>query len=309
MALIIFPLHFCLQLLTVIFFGSSIIILSIPKFLFPFSAFQHAINKLLCWLLGNYGVTSIAFLNLFNRTEWDYACNGEINQDSWYLLTSNHLSYLDIILLLKWAHGRIPSPKFFIKQELIWMPLVGQAAWALDMPFMKRYSREQIRKKPALRNKDIETTRKQCEKYKAHPTTVINFIEGTRFTIERHKKASQKGGKLNHLLPPKAGGVAFTLASMGELFEHVVDVTLIYPHNNGNVMFAMLCGNLKKVVMHINLTPMKPDMIGDYYNDAQFKQQFQSTLNAQWEAKDQTISQYLQQSESQHIKADYLPRS
>ena len=177
------------------------------------------------------------------------------------------------------------------------MPFIGQAAWALDMPFMKRYSREQIRKKPTLRNQDIETTRKHCAKYKARPTTVINFIEGTRFTLAKHQKAGQKGSQLHHLLPPKAGGMAFTLASMGELFDQVIDVTLIYPHNNGNVMFAMLCGNLKKVVMRVNLANLDNDMIGDYYNDEQFKQQFQAKLNAQWQAKDQAIAQYLQQAE------------
>lgn len=308
MALIIFPLHFCLQLLTVVFFGSSIILLAIPKFLLPLSAFRRAVNNLSCWLLGNYGVVSIALLNLFNRTEWDCVCNGEINKNSWYLLTSNHISYLDIILLLKWAQGRIPSPKFFIKQELIWMPLVGQAAWALDMPFMKRYSREQIRKNPALRNKDIETTRQHCNKYKLRPTTVINFVEGTRFTSERHKKACNKGSALNHLLPPKAGGIAFTLASMGELFEEVIDVTLLYPHNTGNVMFAMLCGNLKKVVMHVNVIKLegatKAAMIGDYYNDNQFKQQFQANLNTHWATKDKTIAQYLESANNPLLSSD-----
>lgn len=297
MALIIFPLHLCLQLVSLALFGSSIILLAIPKFLLPFSVPQAVIDKLLSWLLGNFGVTSVALLKLFNRVEWDDTCYGEINQNSWYLITANHLSYLDIILLLKWAHGRIPSPKFFIKQELIWMPFIGQAAWALDMPFMKRYSREQIRKNPTLRNQDVETTRKHCAKYKARPTTVINFIEGTRFTQVKHQKACQKGHQFNHLLPPRAGGMAFTLASMGELFDHVVDVTLIYPHNNGNVMFAMLCGNLKKVVMHVNLTDLADDMIGDYYNDEQFKQQFQAKLNAQWQMKDQAIAQYLQQAQ------------
>jgi len=283
-------------------------LLAIPKFLLPFARSQHAINGLSCWLLGCYGVVSIAFLNLFNRVEWDYNIEGDIDQESWYLLTSNHLSYLDIILLLKWAHGRIPSPKFFIKQELIWMPFVGQAAWALNMPFMKRFSREQIRNNPALRNKDIETTRKHCERYKLRPTTVINFVEGTRYTASRHQKARQKGSELNHLLPPKAGGIAFTLASMGELFEEVIDVTLLYPHNTGNVMFAMLCGNLKKIVIHINVAKlegqMKEAMVGDYYNNAQFKQQFQANLNTLWAKKDHTIAQYLDAAESAMLDSD-----
>jgi 1-acyl-sn-glycerol-3-phosphate acyltransferase len=35
-------------------------------------------------------------------------------------------------------HGRIPFLKFFLKQELIWVPVIGLAWWALDFPFMKR---------------------------------------------------------------------------------------------------------------------------------------------------------------------------
>ena len=106
----------------------------------------------------------------------------------WYLMTSNHQSWADILVLQKVTNRRVPSLKFFLKQELIWVPLLGLAWWALDFPFMKRYSRAQLEKRPELKGKDMETTRKACEKYAHYPVSVMNFFEGTRFTEEKHRQ-------------------------------------------------------------------------------------------------------------------------
>lgn len=246
---------------------------------------------MLDWCVSHYGTTAVFWIELFNRPVWDYKLEGAPNKESWYLLISNHISYLDIILILNWSHQHIPTPKFFIKKELLWMPLVGQAAWALEMPFMQRYSRDQVKKNPDLQKKDVETTQSYCEKYRHTPTTVINFAEGTRFTPEKQKR---KGGQFQHLLPPKAGGIAFTLASMGELFDHTIDVTLQYPDNKKHVMMDMLKGRLKRIVMHIKLVPIDQEMIGDYFGDPAFKARFQNKLNAYWLEKDQAITNLLE---------------
>lgn len=291
MVFIVFPIHFILQLVTVSFFAASIILIAIPKFLLPITTIRNRLNLMLDWCVSHYGITAVFWIQLFNKPVWEYKSEGEPNKNSWYLLISNHISYLDIILILNWYHQHIPAPKFFIKKELFWMPLIGQAAWALDMPFMQRYSRDQIKKNPNLQKKDIETTRKYCEKYRNTPTTVINFVEGTRFTVEKQQR---KGGEFNHLLPPKAGGIAFTLASMGELFDNIVDVTLQYPDNQGHVMMDMLKGKLKRVVMHVRLIPLDKDMIGDYFGDPEFKRQFQKNLNEFWLEKDHAIVSLLE---------------
>lgn len=290
MGFIIFPIHFFLQLVTVSFYAASILVFTLVKVLLPFAFAQQKINAVLDWCVGVYGVSAVFWINLFNDPVWDYQMKGEPSKENWYLLTSNHISYLDIILLLNWSYRHIPSPKFFIKKELLFMPLVGQACWALDMPFMSRYNRKQITKNPQLKNKDIETTKQHCEKFKFRPTTVINFVEGTRFT---KAKQTKKGSQFKHLLSPKAGGIAFTLASMGELFTHTIDVTLHYPDNPGHVMIDMLRGQLKRIVIRVELVPIDKALIGDYYDDPEFKARFQEKLNARWLKKDNEIEQLL----------------
>ena len=253
------------------------------------------LNQFASFCEGGYGCTSVFFINLFNRPDWDYKLEGTPDKDHWYLLTSNHISYLDIILILNWARNHIPAPKFFVKKELLWTPFIGQAAWVLEMPFMNRYTKKQIEKKPELKGKDIETTRKYCERYKETPTTVINFLEGTRVT---DGKKIRRKSPYQHLLPPKAGGVAFTLASMGELFSYTIEVTLQYPENKGHVMLDMLQGKLKRIVMHVKLVPLEQGMIGDYFNDPEFKASFQAKINDKWAEKDQLISELLENQKS-----------
>ncbi len=61
------------------------------------------------------------------------------------------------------------------------------------------------------------------------PTTVINFVEGTRFTPS---KAKQHSSVYRHLMPPKAAGLSLALAGLGDQFEKIVNVTLDYPDNS-----------------------------------------------------------------------------
>lgn len=280
---IIYPVHFILQIINMTFWAVLLTVFGIIKFILPFSAFSRAINPLMSSFLSAFGHISVGLIKFFNNAHWHYELDGELSKDNWYLMMPNHLSYMDIILLIEFAAKRIPSPKFFLKKELMWMPCVGVAAWALDMPFMRRYSRDFVEKNPHLKGKDIETTRKSCQKFKHTPTTVINFVEGSRFTPE---KKQLKNSPYQHLLPPKAGGVAFTLAAMGEQFTNILDVTIQYPKNLEHPMNDMLAGKLQEVVIHVNVMPVHKDVIGDYFNDQEFKQGFQQWLNDTWKRKD-----------------------
>ena len=126
-------------------------------------------------------------------------------RDGWYLVIANHQTWVDIVILQAVFNRRIPFLKFFIKQELIWFPLLGIAWWAMDMPFMKRFSPSYLAKNPHMKGKDRETTRRACEKFRDTPTSVLNFIEGTRFS--ENKRVDRKS-PYNHLLQPRAGGLA-----------------------------------------------------------------------------------------------------
>lgn len=290
LAPIIFIIHLPLQLLNLAFWGGLIILLGLFKLIVSQSFACRFINPVMHNFMLWFGKMSVFFIRLFNPVTLDYRIDGELSPKNWYLIIANHLSYLDIILLIEFAHGRIPPPKFFLKKELIWMPFVGLGAWALDMPFMRRYSQAFIEKHPHLRGKDIDTTRQSCEKFKTQPTTVINFVEGTRFTEQKHQ---QKNSPFECLLPPKAGGIAFTLAAMGELFTNMLDISIAYPANRRHPMLEMLSGQMTHIIIDVRVLDVDEAVIGDYFNNPSFKQRFQQWLNDLWHTKDQRLKQLL----------------
>lgn len=289
-AIILFPLQLLLQVANLALWGSLVIIFGLFKLLLPIAIIRRGLSHCMNGFLSLFGVCSVRIIRLCNKVEWDCQVEGKLSKNDWYLMVPNHLSWLDIVLLVDFAAGKIPAPKFFLKKELIWMPFVGLAAWALDMPFMRRYSQDFLNKHPHLKGKDIETTQKSCEKFQHNPTTVINFVEGTRFT---EQKRQQKGGTHENLLPPKAGGIAFTLATMGKLFTNILDVTILYPHNTETPVLDMLSGRLNKVIVRVKVLPVSEKVIGDYYNDEQFRSGFQQWLNSLWERKDKLIGQLI----------------
>ncbi|WJG09894.1 acyltransferase [Aliiglaciecola sp. LCG003] len=287
-AFILFPIHFIFQIINLACCALLITLLGLIKLLLPFGLVAAALTPVMHFLMFAFGVVSVKMIRLTNKVDWQCEIDSQLNKNHWYLMMANHLSYLDIILLIDFAAKRIPAPKFFLKKELIWLPFVGLGAWALDMPFMRRYSREYVEKNPHLKGKDIETTRKSCRKFQRTPTTVINFVEGSRYTAEKHQK---KASPYRYLLPPRAGGVAFTLAAMGELFTNILNVTILYPDNTKHPMMDMLSGKLTKVIVHVDVLPVSEQVVGDYFNDETFKTNFQLWLNDVWLQKDKLIAQ------------------
>ncbi|MBU2976626.1 acyltransferase [Alteromonas sp. C1M14] len=289
----IFCIHTSLQISNLAFWGVLIILLGVVKLLLPSAWVHRRLLAVMHTFLHCFSGISVLLIRGFNSIDIQFNVDGKLSPAGWYLLIANHLSYLDIILLIEFTRGRIPPPKFFLKQELIWLPFVGLGAWALDMPFMKRYSRRFIAKHPEKKGQDIATTKRFCEKFKTQPTTVINFVEGTRFTKNKHKA---KKSPYRRLLPPKAGGIAFTLATMGDLFSHLLDVSLLYPDNEQHPMMAMLSGQMTRIIVDVNVLPVPEETQGDYYMDDKFKGRFQTWLNGLWLEKDTRITQLLESS-------------
>lgn len=237
------------------------------------------------WALNNFLIIS-----LFNKVEWKIKGQEGLNKKSWYLLIANHQSWLDIFVLSYFARQNIPSPKYFLKDSLKKVPFVGMACWALDMPFMRRYSRSYLKKKPHMKGKDIETTKKACEKFKNMPTTIINFVEGTRYTKEKHKR--QNNNFLN-LLTPKASGIAFALQTMGEQFDKILNVTVIYPNTSIAIMSDALKGRLTEIIIDVEQIPNGELLQGNYSEDKEYKRDFHRWLTQLWHRNDKKISKYL----------------
>lgn len=282
-----FIIHTLLQIANLAFWGGLVILLGLVKLIVPFEGFRRGLLNVMHWLMFSFGRYSVMMIRCFNNIDIEYRVHGELSKENWYLIVANHLSYLDIILLIEFAANRIPAPKFFLKRELIWLPFVGLASWALDMPFMRRYSKEYIAKHPDKKGLDIATTKKYCEKFKSTPTTVINFVEGTRYTPKKH---AQKHSPFQHLLQPKAGGIAFTLATMGELFTNMLDVSLVYPDSQKHPMVSMLSGKMNKIIFDVQVLDIPTEAKGNYFEDVSFRARFQHWLNDLWQNKDERLN-------------------
>jgi 1-acyl-sn-glycerol-3-phosphate acyltransferase len=210
----------------------------------------------------------------------------DLRRDEWYLMVSNHQSWVDILAILRVFNGRIPYVKFFLKKSLIWVPMLGVAWWALDYPFMRRYSKEQLERNPALKGKDIEETRRACEKFRDIPVSIINFLEGTRFTPAKHRVQQSP---YQRLLIPRAGGVAFALNAMNGQLHRLLDVTIYYPEGIPTY-WDYACGRVKRIRLHVKQRPLPPELLGDYLEDSAFRANFQSWVNQLWEEKDRQLA-------------------
>jgi 1-acyl-sn-glycerol-3-phosphate acyltransferase len=219
--------------------------------------------------------------------QWDVQGLESLKRSEWYLVLANHQSWADILVLQRIFHRKIPFLKFFVKKELFWFPFLGQAWWALDFPFVKRYTQSFLRKKPHLRGKDLDATRNACRKFKKIPVSIMNFVEGTRFTIE--KQHVQKS-PYAYLLKPKAGGIAFVLNSLEEQLNRVLDVTIVYPDGAAN-FWAFLSGKIRKIKVRVRSLPVHRDLFGDYTQDGTFRAELQRWLNEVWAEKNRFIDE------------------
>ena len=227
-------------------------------------------------------------MNLFHKVEWDVRGVQTLSRKHWYFVTCNHQSWSDIPAIQYVLNSRIPLLKFFLKKELIWVPLLGVAWWALDFPFMHRHTKEQIAKRPELKGKDTEATRAACEKFRYTPVTIFNFMEGTRFTPEKH---ARQNSPYKNLLKPKAGGTAFVFGAMGEMIHTMLDVTIVYPNGRPGI-WDYLCGRVRKIIVDVRTREVPERFLGmDYESDRQMRADFQRWVSEVWAEKDARIEE------------------
>lgn len=276
-----------LLVLNVTAHGLPILGLSLLK-LIPLTAVRVRVSAWLVALGENWIAVNDWLMSHLTGTEVEVEYLGQtLEKRGWYLVVANHQSWVDIPILQQVLLHRIPFLKFFLKQQLIWVPLLGLVWWALDFPFMRRYSRAELARRPELKGRDLEATRKACERFRRIPVSVMNFVEGTRYTPAKHAAG---GAGLKHLLAPRAGGVAYVMEAMGDAIDTLVDVTIDYPAGIPT-MVDLLCGRVRRVHVRVQASPIPPDLRrGDYENDADFRARFQAWVNRLWQAKDAELS-------------------
>ena len=222
------------------------------------------------------------------NTQWDISIdeNLQLSMQGRYLMTCNHQSWVDTTVNQYFGLTRMPLTRFFTKWELIFIPFVGQAFKILGFPMMKRHSKAQIAKKPELKDRDMEEARKACQQLLSQPFTLLNYLEGTRFTQEKH---DQQQSPYQHLLKPKAGGLALALNILGDQIDALVDMTIVYPDGVPGYSEFWL-GEVPRIAVNLRKIHI-PDWIlgGNYEDDAEYRERFQQWVHELWLEKDQLI--------------------
>lgn len=269
---------------------APLLVVALVKFIVRVPIVTRASDQALMALAASWVGVNSWMIDHLTKTEIEVMGLPDQALDGHFLVISNHQSWVDIPIMQKVFNRRLPMLRFFLKSQLIWVPVLGLAWWALDFPFMKRYSREQIEKNPTLAGKDLETTKKACAKFAKIPVSIVNFVEGTRFKPTKH---AQQQSPYQHLLKPRAGGTAFVLNAMGEKLDTLVDITIAYPKGRGELL-DLFVNRIPKVRVHIRTLKI-PERFrgGDYHTDPTYRENFQAWLNQLWAEKDQTLNELL----------------
>jgi 1-acyl-sn-glycerol-3-phosphate acyltransferase len=238
-----------------------------------------------CWVAGN----DLIF-DTFLRTQWEITGLAELDPNAHYLVIANHVSWVDIFAVLRAFHGKTAFIRFFLKHVLIWFPIAGQACWGLEFPFMRRYSPEYLKQHPEKRGRDLETTRRFCQRYRRIPVAILNFVEGTRFTRQKHE---DQESPYRFLLRPRVGGISFVLASLGDQLDAMIDVTLVYPKRDVT-MWDFVTNKVPWIRVHARKLEIPPQF-GDaaVTEPGPAREELKGWVEQIWREKDASIARIL----------------
>ena len=283
------PIFFFFVILNTSFHGALVSLCAPIKFSIPIPIWSDFWEKISYWIAGGFIVINNFLLRLFFKIDWEIEGLENLSPNETYLVICNHLSILDIPVAQGIFFKKIPFLRFFIKQELVWVPFLGQALWALEYPIMKRYSKEKLKKHPEFRGKDLETTMRSCKKLLDKPVSILNYPEGTRFTKNKHNRNKSI---YENLLHPRAGGIHTVLKSLGSQLNALLDVTIVYPGHSYPGLSDFLLGRVKKIVVRIKTFELGCDGAPsvEIINNKNGSLAVRSFLNELWREKDVFIS-------------------
>ncbi len=289
---IVGAISFVIHVINTLFWVVPIFILAIIKLILPISLIKRTCDRLLNASASNWISVNALTLKFASRIDWQIDLPDNLSTKEWYLVMANHQSWVDILVLQRVLNRKVPFLKFFLKQELLYVPILGLAWWALDFPFMKRFSKSYIKKNPHKKGQDFETTKKACEKFKNIPISIMNFPEGTRFTQDKHDGQSSK---FTNLLKPKAGGVGYVLTLMGNEIKQVLDVTVDYPKHPSPSFWDLMTGELDYIHVKAKLIEIPVEVQGSYIESSDNRRKVQKWVNGMWEEKDAQLDRWRSQ--------------
>ena len=274
---------------------SILFISAIGKFLAPTEASRNRVRHFLAGLAEHWISINNAILSLYKKTRWDIEIPGNLDHEGCYLVSCNHQSWVDVLVMQRAFNRRLPFFRFFIKSQMFWLPFLGVAWWSLDMPFMRRHSREKIARQPELKGRDLENARKACEKFKTIPVAITNFPEGTRFSVE---KRDRKKSPFRNLLQPRIGGLGQVLYALAEELDALIDVTIVYPQTRTTgqapTFWQLLTGEIPEIIVRAESRTIPPELLGrNFRTDQEFRAELEAWVSQIWREKDELISKTL----------------
>ncbi len=271
------------MVLNTCFWATPLFLLAGVRLLTPSKEGRASMGRTLARLAQNWIAVNNRLMNWGHPIAWRITGVEGLDPEKWYLIVSNHISGLDILVLQKTFHRRTPFIRFFLKQQLIFVPVLGAAWWALDFPFVRRHSRRAQEKNPNLRAEDRKSAERTFRRTGKAPSAILTFAEGTRLTPEKH---AAQASPYRHLLKPKYGGIAYALEAMGERFTALLDVTLHYP-DGAMSLWDMFAGKVNEIVVHVEQRAIPADLLnGDYESDADYRERLKAWVNELWAEKD-----------------------
>ncbi len=249
-------------------------------------ATRKALNRIgEWWIHNNYLISKLNGV----RIETVGLDNPEIRPDLSYLMICNHQAFTDIFVLQSIFNRKISLIKFFIKQELIFTPILGLAWWGLDFPFVKRYTRNQIKQNPKLAGKDLKSVEKTCRKYMNMPVVILNFLEGHRRTPERMIQGSRNGSMPFHfLLKPRSAGISVVGTVLRNRLHGVIDVTIVYPRDRSSFK-DLLSGKTRKIKVIVKFIPIELVPLEKDVKKAALSRNMHRWAMEQWKIKDSIL--------------------
>ncbi len=256
--------------------------LGLIKFLIPITNLKVLFTKFIISIGELWIFTNKIWVKALHKPRWQIVGKENIKSNGWTIATSNHQSFADIFLLQDITNMKMPMLKFFMKYVLIYVPIIGLSWWALDMPFLKRYTKKQLEKNPKLAGKDIREMKRALKHYSLYPVTVFSFAEGTRFTSKKHQN---QNSPFENLLKPKEGGLATALSLVNKI-DALIDFTIQFDSKKRS-FWDYLCGRMNSAKIIIKEIKIPKKFLNeDLLNNQSLRSEFKEWVNSLWIEKD-----------------------
>ena len=273
-------------LVNMTFWSSLLLLVGIARIIIPIKPWRNICTTYTVYIGESCIALNYLWIKLLHRPIFEVQGLKNVDKSTWYVATSNHQSWADILILQAVTNRKIPLIRFFMKDTLKWIPIVWIVGWALDMPFLKRYSEEKMKRNPSLRGKDVEKMKEAFKRLSLNPGTIFSFAEGTRFTKEKQK---DQNSPYNRLLVPKAGGIGITLYTMPYI-SYLLDFTIRYKSDSRG-FWDFLCGKMSKVDIKVRKIDIPDFFLGkDYVNQPEFRKELKDWLNNIWDEKNKFLN-------------------